>query len=47
MGYWKARQIQLDELGYADIGWKFACADRVEDPDLKAFVAQHMTGHPS
>lgn len=42
MGYWKERQIQLDELGYADIGWKFACANCLEDPDLKAFVAQHV-----
>jgi hypothetical protein len=42
MGYWKERQIQLDELGYADIGWKFACADCLEDLDLKTFVAQHV-----
>lgn len=41
MGYWKERQIQLDELGYTDIGWKFACADCLNNPDLKAFVAEH------
>lgn len=43
MGYWKERQIQLDELGYADVGWKFACADCLEGPDLKGFVVQHFT----
>ena len=43
MGYWKERQIELDELGYADVGWKFACADCLEGPDLKGFVVQHLT----
>jgi RES domain/HEPN/RES N-terminal domain 1 len=42
MGYWKERQIQLDDLGYADIGGKFACADCLDDTDLKLFVAQHV-----
>lgn len=41
MGYWKNQQIQLHDLGYADIGSKFACDDCVEDSDLKAFVADH------
>lgn len=44
MGYWKNLQIQREELGYSDIGGKFACADCIDDSDLKAFVLEHQEG---